>query len=100
MDLLEFEPNQKLDYSIMMGFIEYFENPGLIIKRALSNTNRSILISFPVSGGFLAFQRKLRDKRRCYLRLYSYDGINNLIEGLNVRSCIIERIQRDIFCNH
>ena len=80
-----------------MGFIEYFEHPELVIKRALSITAKDILVSFPVAGGFLAFQRKLRYKRRCYLRLYSYDDIKSLLEGLNISSFTIERIGRDFF---
>jgi SAM-dependent methyltransferase len=96
-NILEFEPNRKFDYSIMMGFIEYFEHPELIIKRALAITNRTILISFPVAGGFLAFQRKLRYKRRCFLRLYSHDDIKRLLDGLNIKYYTIEKIQRDFF---
>ena len=96
-NFLEFEPKRKFDYSIMMGFIEYFEHPELIIKKALAITNRTILVSFPVSGGLLAFQRKLRYKSRCFLRLYSYDDIKSLMENLNIRSYTIEKIQRDFF---
>jgi 2-polyprenyl-3-methyl-5-hydroxy-6-metoxy-1,4-benzoquinol methylase len=96
-NILEFEPNRKFDYSIMMGFIEYFEHPELIIKRALAITNRTIIISFPVVGGFLAFQRKLRYKRRCFLQLYSQEDIRRLMELLNISSYAIEKIGRDFF---
>jgi 2-polyprenyl-3-methyl-5-hydroxy-6-metoxy-1,4-benzoquinol methylase len=96
-NFLDFIPEKKFDCSIMMGFIEYFENPGLIIKKALEITKRKILISFPVAGGLLAFQRKLRYKRRCFLRLYSSEDIKKLLEGLNIHSYTIEQIQRDFF---
>ena len=96
-NFLEYEPGKKFDYSIMMGFIEYFEHPELIIKRALAITNRTIMISFPVAGGFLAFQRKLRYKRRCFLRLYSQEDIRRLMELLNISSYAIEKIGRDFF---
>ncbi len=96
-NFLEFEPGKKFNYSIMMGFIEYFEHPEVIIKKALAITNRAILVSFPVASGFLAFQRKLRYKRRCFLRLYSYEDIKRLLEGLNISSFTIEKIQRDFF---
>lgn len=97
LNFLEFEPEKKYDYSIMMGFIEYFEQPEIIIKKALDITSRKILISFPVEGGLLAFQRKLRYKRRCYLRLYSHDDIKELLKGLNISTFKIEKIQRDFF---
>ncbi|MFC2098658.1 class I SAM-dependent methyltransferase [Bacteroidota bacterium] len=98
-DFLEFEPDKKFDYCIMMGFIEYFEQPELVLKKALNITNRSVLISFPVSGGLLAFQRKLRYKRRCYLRLYSYKDIERLLADLDISMFTIERIDRDFFVN-
>ena len=97
LNFLEFEPEKKYDYSIMMGFIEYFEQPEIIIKKALDITSRKILISFPVEGGLLAFQRKLRYKRRCYLRLYSHDDIKELLKGLNISTFKIEKIKRDFF---
>jgi hypothetical protein len=97
LNFLEFEPEKKYDYSIMMGFIEYFEQPEIIIKKARDITSRKILISFPVAGGLLAFQRRLRYKRRCYLRLYSHDDIKELMKGLNINTFKIEKIQRDFF---
>ena len=96
-NFLEFEPQKKFDYSIMMGFIEYFKNPELVLEKALSITNHKILISFPAAGGFLAFQRKLRYKSRCYLRLYSYEDIKRLLNSLNIKSYSIEKIRRDFF---
>jgi 2-polyprenyl-3-methyl-5-hydroxy-6-metoxy-1,4-benzoquinol methylase len=96
-NFLEFETRKKFDYSIMMGFIEYFENPEAVIKKALEITNRKIFISFPVAGGFLAFQRKLRYRSRCFLRLYSKDDIKRLMEELNIGSYTTEQIQRDFF---
>jgi ubiquinone/menaquinone biosynthesis C-methylase UbiE len=97
LNFLEFEPEKQYDYSIMIGFIEYFEHPELIIKKAIDITNRKILMSFPVAGGLLAFQRKIRYKRRCYLRLYSHDDIIELLKGLNISTFKIEKIQRDFF---
>ena len=96
-NFLEYEPGRKFDYSIMMGFIEYFQNPELVILKALGITGKKILISFPVAGGFLAFQRKLRYLNRCYLRLYSYEDIQRLLESLNINSYAIEKIGRDFF---
>lgn len=96
-NFLELVPEKKFDYSIMMGFIEYFEEPELIIRKALAITKRKILISFPVAGGFLAFQRKLRYRRRCFLRLYSREDIKRLLESLNISIYSIEQIGRDFF---
>jgi len=96
-NFLETLPSQKFDYCIMMGFIEYSENPELILQKAVAITNRKILVSFPKSGGFLAFQRKLRYKLRCFLRLYSYKDIENLLKRVNIETYTIERIKREYF---
>jgi SAM-dependent methyltransferase len=96
-NFLEFESEKRFDYSIMMGFIEYFEHPELVIKKALDITNRKILISLPVAGDILAFQRKLRYKNRCFLMLYKFEDIQGLLAGLNIKSYSIEKIWRDYF---
>ncbi|MBN1970503.1 MAG: class I SAM-dependent methyltransferase [Candidatus Delongbacteria bacterium] len=96
-DFNDFKPNQKFDYSIMMGFIEYFENPGHIIKKALDVTRQQVFISFPKAGGLLAYQRKLRYKKRCYLKLFSRNDISLLMQNLNINDYIIEKIGRDFF---
>jgi len=96
-NFLDYQPGRKFDYSIMMGFIEYFENPELVVKKAIEITNRTVMISFPISGGLLAFQRKIRYKRRCFLRLYSHDDIKKMFDKLNIRSYTIEKIERDFF---
>jgi 2-polyprenyl-3-methyl-5-hydroxy-6-metoxy-1,4-benzoquinol methylase len=97
MDVLEFNPDKKYDYVIMMGFIEYFEEPEVILRKAISLTNKQLFISFPVAGGLLAFQRRLRYKRKCFLRLYHYTDISALMDKLNVQCYNIEKIQRDFF---
>ena len=96
-NFLEFESEKKFDYSIMMGFIEYFENPQKILQKAISLTKQKILVSFPVAGGILAFQRKIRYKKRCYLRLYGYSEIENLLKQLSISKYSIERIHRDFY---
>jgi 2-polyprenyl-3-methyl-5-hydroxy-6-metoxy-1,4-benzoquinol methylase len=96
-DVFGYEPGRKFDYSIMMGFVEYFEHPELVIERAINITNRKVMISFPADGGVLAFQRKLRYRNRCYLRLYHRKDIEDLMAQLEIMSYSIERIDRDYF---
>jgi 2-polyprenyl-3-methyl-5-hydroxy-6-metoxy-1,4-benzoquinol methylase len=96
-NFIEYVPPQKFDYCIMMGFIEYFKNPELILQKSIELTKHKILVSFPKSGGLLAFQRKLRYKRRCFLRLYSYEDIKRLLTEVNIEHYTIERIKREFF---
>ena len=80
-----------------MGFIEYFEHPDLLVKKAIDITKRKIFISFPAAGGLLALQRKLRYKKRCYLHLYRFSEIERLMTDSKIDSYNIERIKRDFF---
>ena len=52
------------DYSIAMGFLEYIEEPKKVIEKVLSITKLKAFFSFPVDAGMLAWQRKLRYKKK------------------------------------
>lgn len=96
-DFLKFQNKNKYEYTIMMGFIEYFENPVEIINRAIDATCKKAFISFPKSGGLLAWQRQIRYKNRCYLKLFSKNEIENLMKKQGITSFLIEDMDRDFF---
>jgi len=87
----------KYDYTIVMGFMDYMADAKKTIDKVLSLTNRKAFFSFPAEGGFLAWQRKLRYKRRCPLYLYSLPQLQQLFSGVNSDSVRIEPIARDYF---
>lgn len=96
-DIQKFCSNNTYDYTIMMGFIEYFKRPLPIINKALSLTNISLFLSFPRDGGLLAWQRKMKYKNRCFLKLYTENEIESLLENIKVSSAEILRMDRDYF---
>ena len=97
-DFSLFQPTRySYDYSIMMGFIEYFEKPLPILKKAAELTGRKMFVSFPKDGGLLAFQRKIRYKSRCYLKLYKKKEIEKLFQQLPLTSYSIDLMDRDYF---
>lgn len=96
-DFSKFQTEDKYEYSIMMGFIEYFENPDEIIRKAIDATTKKLFISFPKKGGFLAWQRQIRYKKRCYLKLYSRNELENLLKNIGGKSFLIENMDRDFF---
>ena len=87
----------KYEYTIMMGFIEYFEDPFRIIKKVVENTKENVFISFPKDGGLLGLQRKFRYKNRCYLKLYSRKELEVLLSKLNISSYLIDDAGRDYY---
>jgi 2-polyprenyl-3-methyl-5-hydroxy-6-metoxy-1,4-benzoquinol methylase len=96
-DFFTWQPEAPFDYVILMGFMDYMEDPRAVVARALEFTKRRAFFSFPAAGGFLAWQRQLRYRNRCALFLYRPEEIAALFPrdpGLDVR---IEKIARDYF---
>ncbi|MBN4062522.1 MAG: hypothetical protein COA57_10340 [Flavobacteriales bacterium] len=96
-DILKFHPERKYDYIIMMGFIEYFENPEELLKKVINIANKKIFISFPNAKGMLALQRRMRYKQKCPLYMYTRQQISDLMMKTNLHSFSIEKIDRDYF---
>lgn len=89
--------DEKFDYVILMGFMDYVENPVPVVRKAVQLSKRRAFFSFPVSGGVLAWQRKLRYRSRCDLFLYSEEDVRRIMRDASVGSCEITRIDRDLF---
>jgi 2-polyprenyl-3-methyl-5-hydroxy-6-metoxy-1,4-benzoquinol methylase len=93
-DLYGYEAPMKFDFSIVMGVMDYIEDPRRFIDRVLELTACRAFFSFPAAGGLLALQRKLRYRKRCDLFMYTREQIAGLLRGLEGR---IEPIARDFF---
>jgi len=89
--------NSTFDYAILMGFMDYIQEPKAVIEKALSITKSKVFLSFPVRGDILAWQRKLRYLNRCSLFFYNKKQIYNIFKGLSYKELTIERIGRDFF---
>lgn len=75
-DFLNYEFKSKFDYSLVMGFMDYIKNPHDIVNKIISITINKAVFSFPVDGGILAWQRKLRYKNKCDLYMYDQESIS------------------------
>jgi len=96
-DFFELEEGPLYDYVILMGFMDYMPDARAVVDNALSLTRNACFFSFPVAGGILALQRRLRYKNRCPLFLYSYEDIQKLFsqrQGFHYR---IRKIERDFW---
>lgn len=90
-----FEP--RFDYTVVMGFMDYVDDPRAVIDKVLSLTSGRAFFSFPAAGGFLAWQREMRYRKRCRLYLYREKQIAELFAGAACGRIEIERISRDFF---
>lgn len=96
-DFLEVTGDERFDYAIVMGFMDYIADPLSLMKRVLKVCRGKAFFSFPTDGGLLAWQRRMRYKSRCDLYLYSEPQIRSLISQLEVKGSSVERISRDYF---
>ena len=87
----------EFDYTILMGFMDYVEDARLVASKALSLTRRKAFFSFPARSGFLAWQRRVRYRRKCDLFMYSRDQIAKIFADVGGCKVSIERIARDYF---
>ena len=94
---MTFEAQARFDYAVLMGFMDYVGDPGPVIDKVLGMTAMRAFFSFPAAGGLLAWQRRLRYKRRCDLFLYSRDDLEKLFTDRHLGGLAIERIERDFF---
>ncbi len=96
-DFLTAEFESLFDYVILMGFMDYVEDPRAVIERALSLTSSKAFFSFPADGGLLAWQRKIRYKSKCDLYMYTPERIESLFADLDFANMTVDRISRDYF---
>ena len=96
-DFMVYPVPGRFDYAVLMGFMDYISDPRPVIEKALAVTSGRAFFSFPAKGGLLAWQRKLRYRRRCDLYLYDENDLAGLFRDLPVAGVKIERIERDFF---
>jgi len=96
-NVLEHSFTEKFDYVIAMGFMDYMEEPVGIVRKALSLATRRAFFSFPLDGGFLAWQRKVRYRRRCDLFLYSDGRVRDVLGEAGASRFDVTPIDRDLF---
>ncbi len=96
-DFLAYSPDTPFDYVVVMGLMDYMADPRAVIGKVLSLTRSRAFFSFPVAGGVLAWQRRMRYRQRCELYLYTRPQLEKLFGGFPGITAAIEPISRDYF---
>ncbi|HSZ81887.1 MAG TPA: methyltransferase domain-containing protein [Polyangia bacterium] len=96
-DFLEVTGDEKFDYAIVMGFMDYIQDPKALMEKVLRVCRGRAFFSFPADGGILGWQRRMRYKSRCELYLYTEPQIRALVSSLGVKGWNVETISRDYF---
>ncbi len=95
-DFLSHAIYERFDYAVVMGFMDYVQEPQPVVDRVLGIMRRRAFFSFPMAGGLLAWQRKLRYRNRCDLFFYREEQLHHLLSATGA-SFSIESIGRDFF---
>jgi 2-polyprenyl-3-methyl-5-hydroxy-6-metoxy-1,4-benzoquinol methylase len=85
------------DYVIVMGFMDYVADPQRMVRRTMELTGSRAFFSFPLDGGPLAWQRRVRYRSRCDLYLYSEDSVRRIFADAGQKRVDIKQIDRDLF---
>ncbi len=96
-DFINFNLDRKFDYTIVMGFMDYANQPAEVVKKTLSLTAVRAFFSFPLDHGILAWQRKLRYKSRCELYMYTENEARQLFTSHDKAQISVESLGRDLF---
>ncbi len=98
-DYLSYQFDTKFDAACLMGFFDYIREPELIFRKLEKDVSKEIYMSFPKSGGFLAWQRKIRyNRRNCPLYMYSKEDLLALLKKVNWQDkAEIIDLGRDLF---
>lgn len=96
-DFMANPPQERFDYTIVCGFMDYVAEPQNLVDIVLSLTKSKAFFSFPVKGGPLGWQRQLRYRNRCDLFLYGKQDVDRLFSGPRCKDHHIEKISRDYF---
>ncbi len=96
-DFVKREFEGRFDYVVAMGFMDYMERPREVVEKALSLCNVRAFFSFPLDGGVLAWQRRVRYRSRCDLYLYTEEQVRELFARTRATKVDVEVIARDLF---
>jgi 2-polyprenyl-3-methyl-5-hydroxy-6-metoxy-1,4-benzoquinol methylase len=96
-DFCSYEPTAPFDYVVVMGVMDYVRDPKPLVAKVLSMTRDRAFFSFPIAGGLLGWQRKVRYRHRCPLFLYTQKQVKELFGDFSTALAKVEPIARDLF---
>jgi len=87
------------DHVFAMGVLDYIEEPVSFVKKMVTVSTRSVMISFPSTGGLVQWFRRQVFKRikKCPLYLYTETDVRNIAEQAGAKKYTIDRLAKDYF---
>ena len=98
-DYMEHQFSEKYDAAVLMGVFDYVKDSVGMLKKLQQDVSKEIYGSFPKSGGFLTWQRKVRyNMRNCPLYFYSKKSLVDILDEAGLQGkYTIKDLGRDLF---
>jgi len=98
-DYLSVSFDRTFDAACLMGFFDYIEDPVAVWKKLAQEVTGEIYASFPIAGGWLAWQRQVRYRlRKCPLWLYRREDVVAILDEAGLQGKYdIQNFERDWF---
>ncbi|MFL5774278.1 MAG: class I SAM-dependent methyltransferase [Flavisolibacter sp.] len=98
-DYMEHQFTEKYDAAVLMGVFDYVKDPVALLKKLQRDVTKEIYGSFPTSGGFLTWQRKVRyNMRNCPLYFYNKKSLVDILDQAGLQGkYTIKDFGRDLF---
>jgi len=97
-DFLTHTFDEQYDYGVVMGVMDYIDDPAVFVGKLSQVIRCKAALSFPVAESLWTLQRKIRYRlRNCPLYFYRRDQLERLLADSPFATWSISRIRRDYF---
>ena len=94
-DFLDFESDERFDYSIAIGFFDYVRDPVPYLRKMAAATNRRLIASFPTFSVLRSPQRRIRYAllHRCPVYFYNRRKVSRILEDLGMTNSRVVQLK-------
>jgi 2-polyprenyl-3-methyl-5-hydroxy-6-metoxy-1,4-benzoquinol methylase len=98
-DFAQTDLQETYDHVFAMGVLDYIAEPVTFVKKMASVSNRSVMISFPSTGGIVQWFRRQVFKRikKCPLYLYTEAEVGRIAQQAGAKKFTIDKLAKDYF---
>ena len=98
-DFMEFDTGETFDHAFAMGVMDYIEHPVPFVQKMVQTAKKSVMISFPTSGGLIQRLRKFKFEKlqKCPLFLYLERDVEAIARQAGAQRFTIDKLAKDYF---
>jgi predicted RNA methylase len=99
MDFMQMDVEEPFDHVFAMGVMDYIENPVAFVKKMVEAADKSVMISFPVSGGIIQKLRRFKFEKiqKCPVFFYSNNDVERIAQQAGAQYFTIDQLAKDYF---